>query len=179
MTRGRAAIVAVAFMLGAAADDNGDAFDRAVAALTMGSRAVELGDRPKLRIAAIALRGSGAQPIVGDDLATRWLRQAHVRPTAVERNRVLGPGYRTLEIEGGREARFEQTFLAGQLARVAVVALRGADFSMRVSSDENPKLCAVGPASGRCEWVPTYTTRFTIAIANPGRATGRYLVVMQ
>lgn len=176
MVRRAIVILALGLSTGVAAAEDG--FDRAAAALAAGSRAAERGDRTGLRAAALTLRATGALPVMGDDMVTRWLHDAHAVPPPAERDRALGPGYRLLQLGGGDAAIFEQTFLAGRRARVEVVPMHGADFSMQVS-DGATALCHAAPERARCDWVPSYTTRFTIRIANPGPQPAYYFVMMQ
>ena len=171
--------VVFAAMLLAAAMPPEDAFDRAVVALAAGSRAADAGQPRALRIAALDLRASAAAPIEGEDLALRWLRQAHATAPSPDRDRALGPGYRSLALGGGGAVRFEQTFLAGQRARIAIVATRRADFALRVTDDDRATVCSASPDHARCDWIPTYTTRFRIEVQNPGAQAGRYFVILQ
>jgi hypothetical protein len=177
------ALLAAAVLL-TAATPVADPFDRAVQALGRGDSAARSGDRRLLSRAAVALRASGAAPVAGDeDLAARWLHRglhrAGVSGPAVERDRALGPGYRNMGLPAGTSARFNQTFLAGQRARIAVVPTGRADYAMVVTDDNEAIVCRASPGHDRCDWVPTYTARFKIELRNPGRAQGKYYLVVQ
>jgi hypothetical protein len=173
-----ALLIAAVLLVGAAPED--DAFERAVSAIARGSHAAAGRQLPGLRVAARDLRASGAAPADGrEDLAARWLRDSHAKMLPAERDRALGPGYRVLGLASGKAAQFEQTFLAGQRARVAVVALRAADFAVTVEDDDHQTVCSGSPRQARCDWVPGYTARFRIGIRNPGAAVGQYYVIVQ
>lgn len=155
-----------------------DTFDRTVDALAVGSQAAEIGDRTRLHSAAVALRMSGAQPVAGDDVAALWLRRTRSHEPTPDRDRALGPGYRALALNGGDSATFEQTFLAGQRARIAVIPVRRSAFTLSVS-DGSARTCEGSPRLPRCDWVPSYTSRFSIRIANPAAGRGQYFVVVK
>ena len=156
---------------------NGDEgpFDRAVAALTSG--AAELG-RPgtRLREAGTTLLVLGAKPIAGEDLGVRWSKGAKLPPPY--RNRALGPGYRSVSLARGDAAHFEQVFLAGQRAQVALVPFNQSEFRLDVSDDRGSRQCAV-PTAMRCSWIPLWTTRYRIDVVNIGKRPGTSYLVMQ
>lgn len=163
-----------------AASSFGDPFDRAVDALGSGTSAAIHGDKRRLQAAALALRASGAVPAAGEeDLTARWLRAAPASPRAAERDRVMGPGYRAFALDAGGGIAFEQIFLAGQRARIAVVSPRRADFHMRVRGEQQEIVCESSPSRALCDWVPSFTARFRIEMRNPGRQAAQYYVVLQ
>ena len=162
-------VAALALLLVAA--DSADDFARTVSALASGVAGRAPADRARAGRTLLAI---GARPLDGDDLGQRWAR----KQAAPYRDRALGPGYRTVSVAPGSTMHFEQTFLAGQRAQVAVVALDRARFALAVKDDEGAVSCAA-PPGGRCSWVPLWTTRYGIDVSNPGRATGRYYMVVQ
>jgi hypothetical protein len=133
--------------------------------------------KPAQRAAAARiLDGLGAHPAEGgEDYATVW-RGGGPRNAAV-RERLLGPAYRRIVIESQGSARFEQAFLAGRLARVAVAPVRSAPFRLQVSGDQGQSYCPDGARA--CEWVPVYTQRFQVKIDNRGLQPTEFFVVMQ
>ena len=161
------AVLVPAILLSAAASPP-DTFDRATGALNDGIVAESHADRSALRAAARLLADSGAEPVGGqDDVAVRWRRETRDRTVPVSRDRALGPGYRLLVLDAGAVAAFEQTFLAGQLARVAVVPAPASIVELSVTEDGSASpVCASRPARARCDWVPSYTQRFRIEVAN-------------
>ncbi|WP_295637927.1 hypothetical protein [Novosphingobium sp.] len=163
-----------------------DAFDRVVAALASGNSAEEHRNGQAMRAAANALLQAGALPLDGmQDEAARWLARSDAiqrKPHAAAipfRNRVLGAGYRMVAIAPGATTQFDQTFLAGQRARVAVVALTNSEFSLSVRGDDGQSVCAAASPKSRCDWVPAWTTRYAILLSNPGKIKSDYYVIMQ
>ena len=170
MKRAHLVILAAALLpLLAAAD--ADDFARTVAALNAGAVATTQATRAR---AGRSLLASAARPLDGNDVGKNWAGISTTR----YRDRALGPGYRTVAVAPGQTAHFEQTFLAGQRAQIAIVALDRARFTLAVKDDEGAMFCAT-PLSGRCSWMPLWTTRYGIDVGNPGRETGRYYVVVQ
>lgn len=150
-------------------------FDRTIAALTSG--AAER-DNPgnRLRTAGTTLLMLGAKPIEGEDLGVRWSKGAKRSPPY--RNRALGPGYRSVSLARGDAAHFEQVFLAGQRARVALVPFNQSQFRLEVSDDEGNRQCTVSTAM-RCSWIPLWTTRYRIDVLNTGEKSGSSYLVVQ
>ncbi len=171
------------------ADTGAREFDQVVAALKTGEAAELAGDRkqaPVLRRVADTLVAAGARPLEGtQDLAQHWRAAAervdpgHGAVLPGYRDRALGPAYRTVTLPGGGKAVFEQVFLAGQRARVSVVAVSNSDFQLSVSDDDNRQVCRNSVTASRCEWVPAWTTRFNVNILNSGPAAGVYYLVIQ
>jgi hypothetical protein len=154
---------------------NGDetAFDRTLTALSIGAAEH---DRPghRLRDAGVALVAIGAKPIETEDLGQRWSKGAKA---PAYRDRALGPGYRAISLAKGGTAHFEQTFMAGRKAQVALVPLDQATFQIEVSDDQGARQCA--GTGGRCAWTPLWTTRFRIDVANRSDRNGTSYLVVQ
>lgn len=163
-----------------------DAFDRVVADLVSGSAAERSGRVDVMLAAATALFREGATPL-GDspDVAVRWQGrgQATTRKPPAEiapyRERALGAGYRLIALPSGAATQFDQTFLAGQRARVAVVPLTGAEFGLSVRDDQGQSACVRPASPARCDWVPNWTTRYEIRLSNPGKTESNYYIVMR
>lgn len=165
-------------MIGAAPQDQ---FDYAVNALAHGLRGEVERDDTILKAAAAALDASGAMPSGHEEnAARRWEHDTGVQPGPSERNRALGPSYRLVELGGGASAVFHQTFLAGQLARVATASAPGGNFILTVIGEgaKNP-VCRVARSDARCDWVPLYTQRFQIEVVNLGAKADRFYLVVQ
>lgn len=157
-----------------------DAFDSAIAALKSGFSLESKGPSPALRRAAARLSASGAHGLdPSDDLVARWLGSTKQTRSAVFRNRALGPAYRRVTLNGGLTAHFEQVFLAGQRARVAIIPVDNAAFGLVVADDSGQSICAPKPVEGPCDWVPLYTSRFSIDLKNHSAKTASYVLVMQ
>lgn len=162
--------ILVLALLGAAAPP--DDFSRVV-------DAVSAGDDPRLAVrrrAGEALAASGARPVAGTpDLATAW----GAAGTPVFRDRALGPAYRIIAVDPGASARFDQVFLAGQRARIAVVAHGTAPARVAVTDDDGLPQCGASDPVGHCDWVPLWTTRFRIELRNTGVKPASYTIVVQ
>ncbi len=130
-----------------------------------------------MRQAARSLQAAGTTPVDGsEDLAQRW--HAGSAAVAPYRDRALGPAYRTVSVPPGGTARFEQIFLAGRQARVAVVAVRRSSFDLSVSNDDDTTVCS-GIAAGGWDWVPLWTTRFSLKLKNARPSAETYYLVAQ
>jgi len=172
--RGLAPLLAAGIAAAAAAP--ADDFDRVAAALEAGTSAETAGQPSRLHGAALALAATGAVPVDGqEDLARRW-QGASGPPTY--RERALGPAYRAITIRAGATATFQQTFLAGQRARVAVVGLKRSTFVLSVTDDGNIGVCA-RTSRATCEWIPLWTTRFKLNVVNSGPADGAYFLLIE
>jgi hypothetical protein len=162
------AIIATASPAGAPDDD----LSRVADALASGRTAHSAGQRSA---AARVLMRLGAHPADGGvDYAATWTG-GKPREASVLRERALGPGYRRIVIEPKGSARFDQTFLAGRIARVAVAAVRKAAFRLEVSGDQGQSYCS---GTRSCEWVPAYTQRFQVRIDNRATSPTEFFVVM-
>ncbi len=171
------------------ADASGSDFDRVIAALQAGQRAETAGGLKQaatLRAAAAALVSAGARPVEGsENLARHWqsvatrLDPAHGGATPEYRDRALGPAYRTVTLPGGGKAVFEQVFLAGQRARVSVISVSSSDFQLTVNDDDNRPVCRNSAVEDNCEWVPLWTTRFSVKITNSSNDSGVYYLVIK
>jgi hypothetical protein len=171
------------------ADASQSDFDRVIAALKAGEAAETAGGLKQaatLRTAAAALVSAGARPVEGsENLARRWqsaatrLDPAHDSIIPEYRDRALGPAYRTVTLPGGGKAVFEQVFLAGQRARVSVVSVSSNDFELTVNDDDNRRVCSKSATGDICEWVPLWTTRFSVRIVNSTKNNGIYYLVIR
>ena len=163
-----------------------DAFDRVVASLVSGSIAERSVRADTMLAAATALIQNGARPL-GDspDVALRWQgrgRSAGGKSRAAEpayRDRALGAGYRMIALPAGATMQFDQTFLAGQRARVAIVPLTKGKFGLSVRDDQGQSVCARPADASQCDWVPNWTTRYEILLSNLGKVKSHYYIVMQ
>ena len=168
-----AAAVAALMLLAAAADM--PTIQQVGDALAAGSRATNARDRAA---AAETLVMLGAAPAEGqEDLAAAWRKGRHGASPAAYRDRILGPVYHGLTLDPGAAARFEQSFYAGQTARVAVVAVDRAQATLQIFDDEGKTRCAASQSI--CEWVPSWTSRVRVEVQNRGVKRGKFFVVIQ
>lgn len=158
---------------------------RAALTLAKGEAALAAQDYATLRKAAISLKGQGAQPEEGaEDVASKWLSIAEQGgasgPPPLYRGRALGPGYRIGYIDRGGIFAMQQTFLAGEKARISVVPREGAQLKVTVTKDDGTKLCdkAVGAPQASCDWMPVFTGRFQISVQNAGSAKAAFYLVV-
>jgi hypothetical protein len=162
-----------------AADQPADAFSRTVAGLRSGSAAEAAHDRARLGAAVRQLETSGAHPVDGgDDPVKSWRARAGVANGPTYRDRALGPAYRHIALARAATIHFEQVFLAGQRARIAVVPMRRAAARLQIQDDDGHQVCAAASAGG-CDWVPVFTTRFQVDVVNTGPQAAEYIVVIQ
>lgn len=177
---------AFAVLLGAAvagAAPPADPVDDVSRALAAGMAAEAAGDGRALLAAARRLDAAGAHAVEGEgDLAARWRQLARSRGVVAKdppyRGRALGPAYRHGRLHPGGALATDQVFLAGQKAVVALVPEPGRKLSIRVAAPDKP-ICdlAVQPPRATCAWIPLFTTRVTISIANRGAAPASYFLV--
>ncbi|HEU0045245.1 hypothetical protein [Sphingomonas sp.] len=95
------------------------------------------------------------------------------------RGRASGPAFRHGELPGGGEMATEQIFLAGESAVVAVVPGGNRALSVRITGPDGSAVCEqrVAPPRAACRWVPVFTRRFRITVANPAGDPARYYLV--
>ena len=174
-------IFAAALLLAAAAPAD-DPIETVSLALARGLAAETSGNPRAMLDAARRLDAVGAHPGEEEtDLAARWRRLAArkgVRDAAPYRGRALGPAYRRGRLAAGAALDTEQVFLAGQKAVVALVPEPGRTLSIRVAEPGKP-ICerTAAPPRASCAWLPLFTSRVEIRIANPGPAPASYYLV--
>ena len=168
-----AAAIGALLLLAAAADM--PTIQRVGDALAAGSRATNARARAA---AAETLALLGAAPADGqEDLTVAWRKGRRAAPPAAYRDRILGPVYHGLTLDPGAAVRFEQSFYAGQTARIAVVAVDRAPATLQIYDDEGKARC--GAARSTCEWVPSWTARVRVEVQNRGVRRGKFFVVIR
>lgn len=160
--------------------------DPVLRALMAGDTARAAGDGAALLDTAQQLRALGAQPAEGqEDLAAIWTQEAsahgRAEPAFAFRGRALGPAYRRGSLDAGGSVTMRQLFLAGQRAQISLAPSgRSGRLSIRVQDAEGSTLCAkaVGGPQADCAWLPLFTDRYDIVIANGGpESVAFYLIV--
>ena len=149
-----------------------------------GGMAAEAAGKPKKMLeAARLLDAAGARAGPGEaDLAAHWRALAKARgvtdKNAPFRGRALGPAYRRGRLDPGAALATDQVFLAGQKAMVSLVPEPGRTLSIRVAAPDKG-ICelAARPPRAICTWLPLFTARVTIEIANKGPASANYYLV--
>ena len=146
----------------AAADNAADARDTALL-----GRAVHMID---------ALGGKAMETADADPLPKwRGMLTGDQKPM---RGRPLGPGYRSGNVSPGGSEQIEQLFLSGKRATIALSSPGKQQLTLRVKDAKHESVCRPGKTTTRCQWVPVFTQRYTIEIANTGRKSARYYLVV-
>lgn len=152
------------------------------AALAQAASAEQSGDQAAMARAVAIIDRIGARPLEGEssDPVTLWRANASLQDKPPMRGRPLGPGYRSGRIRGGGTESFAQLFLSGTGASIAVSAPNGGRVAMRVIDPQAKTVCK-GEANrgGTCRWVPLFTQRYTIEVANLGNEDVRYFLVVE
>ena len=143
-------------------------------------------DQAAARILAFAVReleAGGVAPAEGQpDLITRWRQQAETagasRPGPPLRGRVLGPLYRRGVVAPHVEARSEQAFHGGQLARVTLApAQPGISLHVHGTADARLVTCRQRQVH-ECAWLPLFTERYRLVVRNSGNRSVTYFLTM-
>ncbi len=156
--------------------------ERVAEALMLGERAEASGDPAALADAARILDVLGARPIQGEeDAAARWhgIARAGGITTPRFRGRALGPAYRRGMLAPRAALSTEQVFLGGKKAIVSVVPESGRTLAIRITEPDRPSICDrnVAAPRGECSWLPVFTRRVEIRVANPDDRPARYFLV--
>ena len=155
------------------------AVEQIAEALAAGEAAQAKGKHAALLAAADRLDRLGAR----GEAAAQWRAQAMAagaRPRGSPwRGRATGPAYRRGELPSGGRLATEQVFMAGETALVAVVPVGAQPLHVSITGPDGAAVCEqrVTPPRAACRWLPVFTKRFRISIANPGAAPARYYLV--
>lgn len=183
-----AAIVALAATIGgmAQAQEGSPAVGEQVAlALAAAQSAQGERHRDGLAAALAVIDRSGARPLPGwngPDPVPQWRAlvpaKAAADATPPMRGSPLGPGYRSGQVLGGRSDSFEQVFLSGRKASIALSTPGNASLSLRVLDSGRNPVCTIGDARRACRWVPLFTQRYLIEVRNSGSNVADYFLVV-
>lgn len=150
------------------------------------SRAAEASARADSKALASELQqiaATGARPLGGDgagsDPVARWRTMALADKTAPMRGSPLGPGYRAGQVDPGSQERFEQLFLSGRKASIALSSPGNAPLALIVLDANLKPVCAAQDARLACHWMPLFTQRYTIEVRNKGARTADYFLVVE
>lgn len=152
--------------------------ERLALALADADRAYLRSDMAGLTGALRRIDALGGRPLdeASPELA-QWRQAANQEPPM--RGSPLGPGYRSGEVSPGGSEQIEQVFLSGKRASVALSIPGRGQLSLQVHDGREEPVCGKEGTASRCQWVPVFTDRYRIRIANPGRAPVRYFLVVQ
>lgn len=124
---------------------------------------------------------TGAHPLPdwdGPDPVPAWRTLIVPDPTPPMRGSALGPGYRSGQLLAGRSDRFEQVFLSGKKASIALSSPGSAPLSLRVLDAERNPVCNAADERMACRWVPLFTQRYMIEVRNAGDKVADYFLVV-
>ena len=178
-------IVAACLVLGACAAGPGlplDTADRPLpdeeqlaSDLAAAALAFDEGDLEGLRNAVIAIESSAGTPADEPSraLLAQWRNGIDGLP--ISRGRTLGPGFRSGVLPPGRALSLEQSFLAGEAARIALSTPDSRPIELRVTNGEKT-ICVKTAERSSCRWVPIFSARYSIALRNGSNRRVRYLL---
>lgn len=153
---------------------------KVASALARGETAFAAGDLETLRSVIRELEALGAAPddASSADLVTQW-RQSVPDLHPPMRGRALGPAYRKGQLEGQSVERIDQLFLSGKKASVALEGPSGRRADLAIFDADNNAVCGPKDKDRRCQWIPVFTQRYRIEIANPGGSPISYFLVIE
>lgn len=152
--------------------------ERLAAALVDADLAFARNDKEQLGDALRRIDALGGEPFdeASPELA-QWRSAASQAPPM--RGRPLGPGYRSGQVSAGGSEQIEQVFLSGKKASVALSFPGRGELTLQVQDGRDTAVCGKEGNPSHCQWVPVFTDRYRIRIANPGRTAVRYFLVVQ
>ncbi|MGX7896521.1 hypothetical protein [Tsuneonella sp. HG222] len=159
---------------------SGDALTDSALLLAAGEAAPDAAARAPV-LARLDAAGVRPLPDAGDDPLGQWRREAAAAGTGeVYRGRALGPAYRRARLAPGETVRLEQIFLAGERAEIAAAANGGTALTLSVRDRKDAAVCSApfAPAA-RCRWLPMFTERYAIELANNGKAAASVYLVFK
>lgn len=152
--------------------------ERLAVALADASAAFSRGDEARLANALRRIDAIGGRPLEGGaSELSQWRQVASEVPPM--RGRSLGAGYRSGDLSPGRSEQLEQVFLSGKRASVALSAPGSARLTLEVQDRRDEAVCDKEGNPAHCQWVPVFTDRYRIRIANTGATAVRYYLVVE
>lgn len=152
--------------------------ERVAEALVRADAAEVRQDRTALAQAATMLDRLGARGETAQDAARLDAWRASLPGDAPPmRGRALGPAFRAAVLDPGSATELNQTFLGGRAAHIVVRVARGPVPRLVVHDQANREVCKLSDHPGTCRWVPLYTQRHRIQIANTGRGVSKFFLV--
>jgi len=140
------------------------------------------GDGKALAKAVRVIDASGSRPITesSSDPLPAWRERVAGAGSPPYRGRPLGPGYRSGLLNPGERETFNQLFLSGTGASIALSAPTGDRLALKVLDPQAKPICTDETGKGAlCRWVPLFTQRYTIEVTNLGKDDARYFLVVQ
>ena len=137
--------------------------------------------RTALADALRVIERSGARPMpgwTGTDPVPGWRALIPGASGTVLRGSPLGPGYRSGQIRAGQSDTFQQVFLSGRKASIALSTVGGEPLSLRVIDAAHKPVCVADAQRRACRWVPIFTQRYMIEVRNGGQSQANYFLVV-
>jgi hypothetical protein len=160
-------------------EPSGDPLIDAAALLAASERAPDAEAREPLlaRLDALAVT---AAPDASDDPLAGWRTASAAEGGTPWRGRALGPAYRHERVAPGASVVIEQVFLAGERAEIAAEVSATGAIALKISDPRAEPVCSkdVAPRA-QCNWLPTFTERYAIEIANRGRSEASVYLVFR
>lgn len=177
-----AAAVALATAVPSGAQDAAPGIGERVAlALASAQVAQGLPGHDGLAEALGVIARSGARPLdgwQGDDPVPVWRSLVPVDASPL-RGSPLGPGYRTGKAQPGRSESFEQVFLSGKRASIALSTPGDSPVTLQVLDADRRPVCNTADARRACRWIPLFTQRYVIEVRNSGNRAADYFLVVE
>lgn len=154
--------------------------ERVALALAEAREASASGDTTRLSRAVAVLDRAGAKPVdgwTGTDPVPAWREKLDPGAPPL-RGSPLGPGYRCGQLLGGASDRFDQVFLSGRKAKIALSAPGNAPVALRIFDSQRKTVCTTSAMHRACNWVPLFTQRYTIEVINTGARNADYFIVV-
>lgn len=155
--------------------------ERVAVALSMAQEAQGRSDRDGLARALGVIARSGARPLddwKGQDPVPAW-RALVPEEASPLRGSPLGPGYRTGKALPGRSDSFEQVFLSGKKASIALSTPGDTPLVLQVLDADRRPVCTTADARRACRWIPLFTQRYVIEVRNGGNRIADYFLVVE
>lgn len=150
------------------------------AAFSRAAQASARADNAQLAIELRQIAAIGARPLAVDgDPVGNWRTLARMDSVSPMRGSPLGPGYRAGQVDAGSQERFEQLFLSGRKASIALSSPGNAPLALTVLDANRKPVCETRDARLACHWMPLFTQRYTIEVRNKGAQTADYFLVVE
>lgn len=168
-----------------AQDETPEMGERVALALASAQSAQGRSDNEGLARALGVIARAGARPLdgwKGDDPVPAWralVPQGGPEALAPLRGSPLGPGYRTGKAQPGSSDSFEQVFLSGKKASIALSTPGDTPVTLQVLDAERRPVCSTADARRACRWIPLFTQRYVIEVRNAGSRAAEYFLVVE
>ncbi|WP_237449482.1 hypothetical protein [Novosphingobium silvae] len=165
-----------------AAQDDAPALGERVALALSSAQAAQAGaDASALAQALGVIERAGARPLAewqGQDPVPAWRALVATTPSPL-RGSPLGPGYRSGKAAPGRSDSFEQVFLSGKKASIALSTPSNTPMTLQVLDADRRPVCTAADARRGCRWIPLFTQRYVIEVRNGGDRVAEYFLVVE